>query len=421
MGTRQLISVLEARDPVETAERYNRLLARYPEAPQYTEEEIADFAFSALAIEHGRYRDDLGDLVRAAGIRIPRHVSSDLYQTGRFVLRRWRDPAMRRIIMYIRAVNRKVPYFRSALQGDVQPLADDYEHFGPWPLVQVAVLHDLGRADLVPAFNAALNAERRAYFQANLAYGRYLMLKYCHGLPGHEKQPTASEQRQIIQRIHKRELQLQTMRRNLYTLSQERKSLTARLRETDHASRAELTRLLAELVRLQQALAEAEREHAVALAARTEAYQNRLATLEAALAPIQQDFTAALAERNRWAPATMLAGLTVAIIGDDGRADGYRTLVESAGGRLIHVSALEKFSRIPEAIATADVVIVMTAIAKHQAEHRLRKAARPGAIVLRCAKAGLGALERLLQVDLLPRLSLAQVAQARAKGGEADA
>lgn len=406
-------------DPVHLAERYNRYVSRHPEVLRHTDEEVSQFLSVAAALDDAPL-DQIRIHVEGRSIRVPPWLWHDRYRICRFLLRQWLNPEIRRKLSEAVVLDKRSPSLQAARNGDLGRMVAGAEGFN-WPLADIYPLCVLNRPDLIEPYKAALSPERMDWYRANLAYGRYLMLRHVYECKGLGQLFGLAEQQKIVQRIARRELKLQSMRRSLYSLGQERKALTTSLRQTDQASREELAALIARLDRAQVSLAAAEGDHAAAVALRTDEYQRRMATLEHEIAATQADFAAALVERSRWMPVDLLGGLKVAIVGDTGREGSYRALVESAGGRLLQVSALEKLSRIPEAVATADVIILMTAIAKHQAEHRLRKAAPPSALILRCPKAGLGALERTLRTEVLPRIALHQTAGTGRRGGEARA
>lgn len=207
----------------------------------------------------------------------------------------------------------------------------------------------------------------------------------------------------MIRRIRRRELQLRSMRQSIYILSRERKALLHRIRAAERAAAAELEALTARLAQIRGELATAEMAHAAAMSELAARQAAELAAIEGRVRASLQDFADALAERQAWAPAAPLQGAVVAVVGDTAREAGYRVLVESAGGRFVHVSAIEKLHRVPDAVAGADIVILIAAAAKHQAEWMLRKAVSPGALVLRCPKAGLASFERVLRKEVLLR------------------
>lgn len=375
------------------------LAAAYPESERYSLEEVS--AFWGVAA----YLDmlDLANLkavLRHRRIRIPALIQDDPYQIGRYLLSRWKEPEFRQLLISIPHLHQE-RMADMAGRNDPAEMAEMVVDHGFLPGIWALYCGGLG--ERIEAVVAHLSAEDREYLEHLTVYCRAVMHRYLTE-PFLLRSLTMQERKAALRRIKGRALRMRAMRRSIYALDQERRALVSQARQMERQAMAELDRLSIQLEQIKERLAEAERLHAAALAGEAARFARELTGLRGAREALEQEFGQALAERSAWAPCQFLGGLTVAVVGDEGRSASYAALVQSAGGRFVQVSALEKLNRIPDAVAGADVVILVTAQAKHAAEKRLRKAARPDALLLRCPKAGVAAVERVLQGELLPRL-----------------
>lgn len=375
------------------------LAAAYPESAQYTLRELAEFYAVASYLDGmslRAIRSNLGE----RRIRIPPLIQDDPYRICRYLMSRWMEQDFRQALLTIPAIPepRLVALARRNDPAEMaRLLATDTPFTGLWLLIRAGLEERI--ADAV----ALLSPKEQERYGHVITAGRAHMYRLINE-PFLLRTLTMQERRGLIRRIRGRALRMRSMRRSIYALDQERRAVVAQARQAERAAMAELDHLAAELTRLQERLAEAERLHAEALARESSHFARQMAALQSERSALEHEFALALAERSAWAPCQFLQGLTVAVVGDEGRAASYASLIQSAGGRFHQVSALEKLNRIPEAVAGADVIILITAHAKHAAEHRLRKAASPRALFLRSPKAGVAALERLLQEEVLPRL-----------------
>ncbi|HEY3368688.1 MAG TPA: DUF2325 domain-containing protein [Symbiobacteriaceae bacterium] len=410
---RSLVDVASFHTTEEILAKADQLLTRLPGHPDYPDEEVAEFGMIAGAIDQ-LTPEELLQVLKRGKVRVPAVYALDSDRLVRYVLYRWREPQVRAALTS--GINLKHDKMSRAVQlGQLEQLPALYRTDGVF-LSDVLVIRG-GHFHRLPEVMTGWSPEERKHREAWYRYGQALMQRLLHQPPIIWQKCGFQKRRRLIQCIRRRDLQLQSMRRSLYQVGRERKVLISRVWQAEREAAAEMDRLAAELKRLQQELAEAEVRHAETAAAAADRWCAEVDAAQREVEALTRDFAEALAERSAWAPDTPLTGLAVTVVGDDARADGYRTLIEAAGGRFTHVSAVEKLNRVPEAVAGADIVILMTDVAKHAAEHRLRKAAGPGALILRCPKAGLASFDRVVRSEVLPRIVMRHAASA-GLGGE---
>lgn len=402
---RRLLEMVPSFAMADDLERLaHRLAARYPGA-EYDDQEATDFFVLAQCLDRVS-RSHLLKILRASRFHIPPRLQTDVYRIGRYLVSRWQAPGMRQHLL--RSLVGIDPKVMAPLRN--ADAATVWETLGKdGPIAALWALWESGMGDRIPEVLALFTPEEEAIYRGALQVARLLLHKFITDPDLLERQIPRREQRRIIQQIRRRDLQMSALRRSIYSLSRERKALVARTRQAERAARSALDALSSQLERIRQEAADAEQAHATALAEQARRHAEEIGALQSQIQAAHAQFAAALAERRGRAPAASLSGKVVAVVGDEGRRAGYQALVESAGARMVHLNAVEKLNRIPEAVTGADVVILVTAHAKHSAERLLRKAVSPAALVLRCPKAGLAALQRTLQEEALPRLAARQV------------
>lgn len=101
---------------------------------------------------------------------------------------------------------------------------------------------------------------------------------------------------------------------------------------------------------------------------------------------------AGIAEAER--PARPLEGWKVCVLGDPGRQEAYRGVVEGMGARMTFVEMFGSTVRVEQAALGADLVVLVVAYANHKASQKLRRVAAP---VLHVRRAGSRALEQAIE------------------------
>lgn len=299
MGKRRRFLVADAirqsRDE-EFAPAQEAALAACPEADRFTEAEIEAFWAAAVYLDCSTCEVITGSLQKAR-IAYPPELSFDAYRLGRYIFRRWSDPAVRQA------------FLERSLHIDLQGLARlrrtrDVAGLGPsidwWGAPAVLyVLRRYGMEDLVQPLLDTFTPEEAARYKALMQFGKLTLHRFLTELEP-PRAPSPWEQQKLARRIRLREVQLTSMQRSLLKLSQERKDLQARLRELGRVDQPELSALAAEWAQLRAQRAEAERRHEAARAELEARHREAIARLRAEVAAAERDFSEALALRQAW-------------------------------------------------------------------------------------------------------------------------
>ena len=381
------------------------LMAACPEADLFRDEEVEEFFILAYLIEGTDLRN-LKRRLRKAGLTVPPRLHFDPYRLGRYAIRRsWEEPTLRPRLLKVLGHMDFKNLIKLRTTTEMKPFLALFH--GQGPLGALWLLRQAGLADRIPALMAALTPGEAAWYRGQRLHVRYMLHRMLTEPDHADGRITMQEQRQIIRRIRHHDTQLRSLRRSLYTLTGERKALLAAVRSIERETGAALTQLTANLEQLRLDLALAERRHAEVMTERAARHAVEAGQLQARVEEEQADQAAAMAERQRWAPARPLAGRRVAVVGAESREADFRSRIERLGGTLVHFSGTDRLLRLSEGLGDADIIILMTADMKHAAEWLVRKVAPAGAMVLRCPAAGGTSLERVLGAEVLPRLTAA--------------
>lgn len=274
--------------------------AACPEAARTTDEEAEEFCAAA------RYLDwvECQEIVRSfrrARIAYPTELTFDEYRLGRYLFRRWRDPAVREAFL---ERGMELDLYRLTRLARSRDLVGFRPTMAAWGSpAAIYFLRRLGMADLVQPLRDSFTPEEEEEYQGLLRLAKLLMHRYLNE-PEPARAPSPWEQRKLARRVRLREVQLRSMRRSLRTLRQERKGLLARLRDLGRIDSRELDGLADELLQIRSQRAAAESNHAAALAAQAARYREELARLRAELTAAEREYSTTLAIRRTWLPGS---------------------------------------------------------------------------------------------------------------------
>jgi len=405
---RPLLLVVRADNEMELVDEAERLARRYPVAMDLPLADVAEFYVTTSLLDQTS-RERLLQALRSARVATPPALRFHAYRLGRHLLRRWGEPKVRSTLVGLYALGCE-PGVKEGLQDPTpEVLRSLYADAGP--MLSIYSLFTWKLEHLIPALSEALLPEQLRIFRAVQQVARVMMHRYL--TEPEPTQLTLTELRAAKRRIRRHDQTLRLGRRNLYKLGTGQKSLLRHIHHVIQRSQTEVDKLYAIRRQAENDLAQAEMAHAQAVVAAAARHKAERADLLAQIEFAHADFSAALAIRNEWMPSTLLQGKTVAVVGDEERAEGYRMLIEGAGGRFAYASAVQRLQRISGAVGTADAVILLTGGAKHAAEAKLRRSLGPDTLYIRCARMGLGAFERTLRTEVIPRLATRKTAAGR--------
>ena len=354
-----------------------------PEAAAIADADAEDF----FAVAWGLWvlsASDVRLMAKAFGL----HMSHKGPKAQRYVvtnaLRRWRNPRVSKFLLDL---------VRNMSYGTLPAANDAGDRIGFDDLTSaydkqtnivwlVHFMRNLDAGDAVEGFLRHLGkgAQREYAFWLNV--GRLTLRRFADGRntePAPRK--AGNEYHRLASRLKAQESQSRALRADAERLTRSRRDLAraARRSESELAellerARAEVSAASEDLRRRQEAQARERAEVAARHAARVEALQRQLAAA-------RREFAAALAERGAASGMLPLLGHRVAVLGDDTNSEGYRLLVESAGGRLVE--------------SAAGLTVQMRAGGEQETP--------PGAF---CSPGGgLAEFERLLRSQILPALA----------------
>jgi hypothetical protein len=404
---------------VDIEQVLERDLARYPGARDRSEAEMRFF----FVVGHNLQAAELPSLASLAAdagvVTHARAAGMTRHELSRRFVARWSDERVQRLLLEgCRFINAKE---LAVLRADPEGAAADLIRKG-LPSIRVFwMLEDLGHGSLIEQIRPDLEhyqelADRLYLTAARIAFDRFVLRPGLHLA----MQRARRVRMRLARRLQEKQRRYRSLQVDLHALLRARKEARGRTHRTEQALDGQLALLQGQISALRQAEAAAEERHSAALSTMAHRHEAELAAMRGRLARQLGEYAAALAVLSSWTGARPLEGKAIAVVGDDSHAVGYRVLVEAAGGSFVHVTAMEKFGRIGSATAGADLVMMMTAHAKHAAEKALRKAVRGSrTLVLRCPTAGLAAFSRVLREEALPRLLQEQAAGGKAERGGA--
>ncbi|HEY3368082.1 MAG TPA: hypothetical protein VGK74_23735 [Symbiobacteriaceae bacterium] len=290
-----VLSDLAASWTEDFSEQQQAAFATCPEAARYSDEEVEDFLMVAFTYDsHGQdHRTDLGKPLRKVGISHPAELAYDGYRLGRFIFRRWGDPAFRELIIG-RVMHLPVRSWAGIMRGkfsDAMDMVVQYRFAGG-----LAALRLAGLGDMIPAVKAAFSPEQQAQYAAVLLYGKLKLHQFITE-PEPARTPTRWEQQKLLRRLHLRQVQMRSLKRSLHHLARERKALTNRLRALGEEV-PELRHLAGLVAAVGAESQAAESRHAEAMAAQARQYEAAIGTLQARVEAVRANYAEALALRD---------------------------------------------------------------------------------------------------------------------------
>jgi hypothetical protein len=274
------------------AERF----AQCPEAAQYPDEETEDFMAVAQYIDSVSEKD-LVESLRRAHIAFPPDLAFDKYRLARHVLRRWQDSTLRDALLE-RGVGLDFQELaKMKRKGKMQAYLTFADRYGP--PAALSIMRHYGMAEMIPALMSAFSPEQDGRHRALLQRGK-LLLHSCLTEPEPPRRPSRWEQQKLARRIHLREVQLVSMKRNLLKLRHERKELLNRLAEAGRREQPELQALAVELEQIRTATRQAQRQHQARLAEQAQPYNDEITRLQGELAATLQGYTEMMTTRAAW-------------------------------------------------------------------------------------------------------------------------
>jgi hypothetical protein len=284
---------------VEFAAAQEQQLAACPDAAVYSDEQAEEFLWTAEYLDHTSRQRLVSELLRAR-IAFPPELTYDSYRLGRYLLRRWGEPAIREAYLRYGFTYYDIKQIaRLKRAGDLQVFLSFVNSYGPVNALWLLRRH--GMEARIPEVVAAFSPEQAARHRALMSYARLIMYRFLTE-PEPSRQPSRWEQQKLARRVRLRDVQLHSMRKSLHTMGQDRRELLARLREVGRPNQPELDALAKAFEEIRLARAEAEQRHAAALAEQARQYQERMARLQAELAAARQDYSEWQALRSSWLP-----------------------------------------------------------------------------------------------------------------------
>jgi hypothetical protein len=247
----------------------------------------------------------------------------------------------------------------------------------------VRILQMTGRAGEIPDFLAYLGAHAKEEYRLLLDAGRLMLRRIVYGDPdsGVEAAPRPEQrQKALSRRLQGHDRELKALQADLRQ-AQEKRRQWQREAQAAEADARSLADRAAEEVAAAEAVQELSARQQRELEEAEARHQARVHDMQLQLARVRSEFAEALAQRGATSGVAPLRGLTVAVEGDEANREGYRALVESAGGRLT-------------ATGGADLRVAMGA----------KSSAPDSPGVFRTEEAGLAAFERVLRWRILPTL-----------------
>ncbi len=393
-------------------ERLRGLECRYPGAADRPEAEMRFFYVMAQNLEVAVHRSIVW-LAHDLGVaRGPLAAGMTRRQLARRILARWEAPGVQQLLRWSA---------RYANQEEIARLRRNPEdaremlQIGVMPVRVVWLLEQAGHPEEAQELLEGLTPAQTRLYQAHVRAARIAFHRWVlHPFEGLAQRRRRWEHRRLVHRLRQGQVRLRRLQTDLRHLKLARKEGRRRARQARQAAEQALTDATRRLEVLRQREEAAEEAHQRALADLAARCEEQAAARRRTLQRFLSEAGAVLASRARLQATASLQGATVAIIGDEERTEGYQTLIEAAGGRLVHVSGVKQLRRIPAAVQQADVVLVMTDGVKHAAAWLMRKAARKSdRLVLRCPASGLGSLARTLREEVVPRLAPRSAAASR--------
>lgn len=270
-----------------------------PEAARFADHEVEAFWAAALYLDMLE-PEHVAKRLQKARIPYPVELAFDEYRLGRYLFRRWGDPAVREAFL-ARSIEMGMRSWASL--GRDPGLASLRPTLNAWGGPALLYFLRLYRQDrLVAPLLESYTPEEEARHRALMQYGRLQLHRFLtEAEPA--RSPSPWEQRKLAKRIRLREVQVSNMRRSIRKIGQERRALQARLRELARTEHPELRPLADEWNSLRKELQELERQQRAELAALTAQHQEALAEQRRALALEQQTYEEILRQRARWLTA----------------------------------------------------------------------------------------------------------------------
>ncbi|HLN60546.1 MAG TPA: hypothetical protein VK464_03270 [Symbiobacteriaceae bacterium] len=291
-----VVSDVSSEDPAEFQAVQAARYAACPEAARFTDEEVQEFLGVAQYIDAAG-RKYLVDGMRMARLSYPPELAVDPYRLGRHILRRWQEPGFREAFLGRAIFDDYGGVAKLKRKCDLKDLITLVDTYGPGAFF---VLRRHGMDAQIPIVTAALDPDRATWLHGAMCFARLLMHRYLTQ-PEPARRSTPWEQQKVARRIHLRDIQLRSLRRNLRQLTGQRKRLLAELRASSQIH-PELPALASELAQLKAARLEAERRHQAALEEQARHYQTQLAPAQAELAAARAAYDATLTLRRTWLP-----------------------------------------------------------------------------------------------------------------------
>lgn len=279
----------------EWEEAEAKRLAACPEAAAYDETEVLKFLGAVWYLDHVNERD-MVDWLKESRIPFPPAFTFDAYRLSRYLLHQWHKAEIRAAFDYqLRFMDSAAiaRIRRTRGREDLLRLVQIYTS----PLA-TSMLRLNGLADLVPEMMEVMPPEWLSGHRALLHCGRRLMHTCLTEPP--QPRSTQWDRQKLLRRIHHRDLQLQSMRKSLYRLRRERKTLLDRIRRAGAHVPPELGQLAADLQNLRQERSEAEARHARTLADLHAHFDLQVAQARADLDKVARECTEALSLLRPW-------------------------------------------------------------------------------------------------------------------------